>query len=445
MLPMCNRICVSGRTNFAWLASRQIWFFGLGLIGSISLGADGAKSRADYAVELKTQLIRKILPYWYDTAIDREHGGYVLSDDAARKAPPATEKQLVTQTRMIWGFSHAHLKGLSDAKRNYLKAAEQGYRFLQEHFLDRENGGYFWTTDLAGKPLDQRKLVYGESFAIYGLVEYYRASGDKAALGQALELYHVLQKHAHDAKNGGWVEHFERAWSPILDPQAPVIVELGGAKSANTHLHLMEALTELYEATKDQDVKESLDEALKINSKWFYPEDPSKCSFHRQADWQPVTARSSAGLSYGHNVEFGWLMIRAEKVLGQRPSWAHFDAHLQHALKYGYDHARGGLYSRGFDNQPATDTDKVWWVQAEMLAALTDALKHEENEAYSEALEKLLHFITTCQADPKDGIWLDTVAADGKPKVTAKAHNWKANYHDVRAMVKFIEGFGPGF
>ena len=41
----------------------------------------------------------------------------------------------------------------------------------------------------------------------------------------------------------------------------------------------------------------------------------------------------------------------------------------------------------------------------------------------------------------KDGIWLDTVTAEGRPKATGKAHNWKANYHDVRAMVKFMNAF----
>jgi mannobiose 2-epimerase len=439
---MLEKICVHRFASFNRLAQLLGCLL---LLCAVASGADATKSRADFAAEMKDQLIQKVLPYWYDTAIDREHGGYILSDDAAKKAPPATEKQLVTQTRMIWGFSSAHLKGLSDAKRDYLKAAAQGYQFLQAHFLDGENGGYFWTTDLTGKPLDQRKLVYGESFAMYGLVEYYRASGDKAALQQALELYRVLQKRSHDSRNGGWVEHFERNWTPILDPHAPVIVELGGAKSANTHLHLMEALTELYEASHDQEVRASLEEALKINRTWFYPSDPAKSSFHRLFDWQPVTAASSAGLSYGHNVEFAWLMVRAEKVLGREPSWTHFNAHIEHALKYGYDHTRGGLYSRGFDNQPASDTDKVWWVQAEMLAALTDSLKRKENPVNNEALIKLLQFILQYQADPRDGIWLDTVSADGKPKVTAKAHNWKANYHDVRAIVKFIEAFGPGF
>jgi mannobiose 2-epimerase len=404
-----------------------------------------AKTKLEYAHEFETQLTSKILPYWYDTAIDRQYGGYLLSDDAARQAPPATEKQLVTQSRMVWGFSHAYRKGLSDTKRNYLQAAEKGYQFLVQHFLDQQNGGYYWTTDPAGKPLSRLKIVYGESFVIYSFVEYYRASGDKAALQRALDLYHALQTHAHDGKYGGWIEHFQPDWTPILKPGPELIVEVGGYKSANTHLHLLESLTELYDATRDPEVEKSLIEALRLNCTYFYPVDPGKSAFHRHLDWQPVTEPSSAGLSYGHNVEFAWLMIRAEEVLSKTPSWGHFKAHVDHALKYGYDHVRGGLYSRGVDDQPANNTDKVWWIQAEMLAALSDGLKHENKPAYSEALDSLLQFIFKYQANPADGIWLDTVAADGTPKVTAKAHNWKANYHDVRAIVKFVEHFDPGW
>jgi len=411
----------------------------------LSISGLPAADCAQSAREFKAQLREKIMPYWYDTAIDKANGGYLLSDDAAKKAPPAREKQLVTQSRMIWGFSHAHLKGLSTSERNYLEAARQGYKFLLAHFLDAEHGGYYWATDPTGKPLNQRKIVYGESFVIYALVEYYRASGDKAALAHALDLYHLLQRRGHDAKFGGWIEHFERDWTPMLKPTPEAIVEVAGRKSANTHLHLMEALTELYEATHDSAVGKSLKEAVKINTTYFYPQDPGKSCFHRHLDWAPTTEPSSAGLSYGHNVEFAWLMIRSQQVLKTKPSWDHFNHHLEHALKYGYDHTRGGLYSRGMDDQPATDTDKIWWVEAEMMAALTDALKHKPNPAYAEALEKLVAFIQKYQANPQDGIWLDTVAADGTPKGTAKAHNWKANYHDVRAIVKYVEAFGGGF
>jgi mannose/cellobiose epimerase-like protein (N-acyl-D-glucosamine 2-epimerase family) len=44
--------------------------------------------------------------------------------------------------------------------------------------------------------------------------------------------------------------------------------------------------------------------------------------------------------------------------------------------------------------------------------------------------------------DPGDGVWLSSVAADGAPKDTRKAHSWKANYHELRASVRFIEAFG---
>lgn len=405
----------------------------------------GAADRAQSAREYKRQLAEKIMPYWYDTAVDRQYGGYLLSDDAAKKVLPATEKQLVTQSRMVWGFAHAHRKGLSTADRNYLNAAEQGYRFLLAHFLDPESGGYYWTTDPAGKPLNQRKIVYGEAFVIYAFVEYYRASYDEAALKRAMDLYSTLQRRAHDREHGGWIEHFERDWTPMLKRGPEAIVEVGGMKSANTHLHLMEALTELYDATHDAGVRKSLQEAVKINATYFYPREAGQSCFHRHLDWKPATEPSSAGLSYGHNVEFAWLFIRAQRVLGEPLSWDHFNAHLEHALKYGYDHQRGGLYSRGKDDQPATDTDKVWWVQAEMLAALTDALQHKQDRACSEAMDKLVDFIFKYQANPADAIWLDTVAADGTPKNTAKAHAWKANYHDVRAMVKFVEAFGGGF
>jgi hypothetical protein len=37
--------------------------------------------------------------------------------------------------------------------------------------------------------------------------------------------------------------------------------------------------------------------------------------------------------------------------------------------------------------------------------------------------------------------WFDTVTADGGPKSSGLAHNWKANYHDVRGMLKFVEQF----
>lgn len=402
---------------------------------ALSVAVSGAAAPlSERAREFRAQLAERILPYWYDTAQDPVHGGYVLADPG-----PAKEKAVVTQARMIWTFSLVHRKGYSDARRNYRKAAEQGYRFLLEHFRDKQHGGYFWKTALDGRALKEHKFVYGQSFVICALVEYHRTSGDPDALRHARELYQTLQQRAHDARHSGWLEHFTRDWTPLplRDPAGEV--EVAGLKSANTHLHLMEALTELYEVTRGPDIRRSLEEALKINATYFYPFDAGQSCFHRNPDWSAVTDPRSAGLSYGHNVEFAWLMIRAENVLGRKPSWAHFYAHLDHALRCGWDAERGGLYHRGARNEPAHDTRKVWWVQAEMMAALTEALQHQPDPKYETALMKLLDFIAHDLADPKDGVWYDTVTSDGQPPNRAKAHNWKANYHDVRAIVKFVE------
>lgn len=423
------------------LLRRRVIFIGLALSLARTCPVS-ATELTNYATEFKRLLESQVLPYWYDTGQDMQHGGYLLADDG-RGNRQATEKHLVSQARMMWTFSHVWLKGYRDTNRNYLTAAARGFRFLQKHFRDPVYGGYFWKTDVAGNVTDDRKILYGQAFAIYALVEYHRASGEPEPLQAALELYRLIQRHAHDPDNGGWLEHFERNWQPILDPNVHVEVEVAGCKSANTHLHLMEAFAELGAVTRDAEVIRSLVEALRINQQHFYPTDPARACAVRQLDWQPLPGPNNASLSYGHNVEFAWLMIRAENVLGRAPSWDHFNSYLGHALKYGADSEFGGLFYRGPSSGPATVQDKVWWVQAEWLAALTETVQRKPDPDYIAALEKTTEFVLTRQA-AHDGIWFDTVTRDGQPKDTRKAHNWKANYHDVRALVKFIEAFLPG-
>jgi mannobiose 2-epimerase len=399
-------------------------------------------SLAELAGGMRAELASKVLPYWFDTAQDLEHGGYRLADDAVEGRGVAREKQLVTQSRMLWGFAHAHRKGFSTRERSYLAAAEQGHRFLQRHFLDRKRGGYFWKTDPTGEPISDVKNLYAQAFVIYALVELHRAGGRSEPLEQALDLYRTLQRRAHDRRHGGWLEHFTRSWRLITKRTPGAEIEVPGLKSANAHLHLMEAYTELYDATRDAAVKDSLAEAIEINRTHFFPERAGSAAFHRERDWRPVTRPQSDGLCYGHNVEFAWLMIRAQQVLGVPPAWSHFTAVLDHTLRHGCDPVHGGVFYLGQGDEPATNTDKEWWAQAEMLAALTEGLKHEARADYRDALEKLIRFVWSHQVDPRDGIWLATVAADGTPKNTSKAHGWKANYHDLRAITKFIEAFG---
>ena len=413
-----------------------------------NLPADQAAGFAEQARLWQRQLTDQVMPYWYDGAVDRENGGYLLQDAVT------PEKLVVTQARLVWGFAHAHRVGLRDPKRDYLGAAAQGYRFLQAHFLDRDNGGYFWSTNRVGQVVDDRKLLYGQASVIYALVEYYRASGDPEALRQAIELYRTVQAHCRDAEHGGWGEHFEHDWRPVVEGEVKGDVGIVGMKSGDALLNWMEALTELASITRvvhgeaavdDLGLQTALAEALDLNATYFFPARPGQAYPYRYPDWRRPIGGTFKQISYGRNVEFAWQMLAAERALGRPPSWERFDAILQHALAHGYDHQRGGLYELGFEDRPAAVTDKVWWAQAELLAALTESLSQRPSQDYAQALDQLLRFLTAHQIDPRDGIWFDTVAADGAPRRPVKAHDWKANYHDLRAMTKFVQAFGAGF
>jgi len=317
---------------------------------------------------------------------------------------------LVSQSRMLFVFSLAHRLGYSDGKRNYLKAAEIGYRFLVDSMLDRQHGGFYWKTDLKGRVTEPGKSLYGQSFALYSLIEYHRASGLSAPLDQAVLLYKKVQEKFHDKINSGWIEHGEEDFGPLRSSSKRSLwyprsmPDVLGLKSGNAHMHWMESLVELYDVTLDGSVGSSLKEALHINKTFFFPSDAGKYCEHRMSDWGEVKGERHEGICYGHNVEFAWLMVHAQEALQIPPDWDHFFSILDHALRYGFDHERGGFYFKGFDEQRASDTKKMWWVQAECLAALTEALHHEAKAVYDRALDLLLDWIFRYQILSANGM-----------------------------------------
>ena len=175
-----------------------------------------------------------MLPYWLEASRDDVAGGFLLHDDVLRGAvrkvgrvlvrgrrpAPSDHKQLVTQARLVWVFAHAHRKGYDDGTV-YLEAAEQGRRFLLEHFRDPEREGYRWMTDRAGRVVNDVKLFYAQAFVVYALVELSRASGRHEPLDDALTLFRAVERELHDDQHGGWREQADDDWSPVPDDDPP--------------------------------------------------------------------------------------------------------------------------------------------------------------------------------------------------------------------------------
>lgn len=412
--------------------------------------------RAALAARWDAQLRASILPFWRRT-VDDARGGYLVYDrhptlrgglralgarGKARLARrlhgtplPRLEKHLVSQTRLVWTFSLAHRLGYDGRGDENLRAADHGYRFIEERMRDAEHGGYYWTVDLEGRPRDPRKVLYGLSFAIYALVEYHRASGGLEPLVRARQLFELVQARLRDGR-GAWIEHVERDFGPLQDGAVGAtrgLPDLPGFRSSNAHLHWMEALSELLEATGDAAVRTALEEAVAIN-RWFFPRDPARGSHYRTSEGERV---DEGLVAYGHNLEFGWLLLRAHEVLGTPPDRDHFQGQVRHALDHGFDHRRGGVYFSGFKDRPANRREKVWWVQAESLIALLDALRHRPDAEVEQALDRLLEWIVRCQELP-DGVWVYETTPRGRIRSFIRASSWKAAYHEVRALTRFI-------
>lgn len=353
-------------------------------------------------------------------------------------------RDLVSQSRLTWTFSLAHRLGYGDALHDYRRAAEHGYRFLTNHMLDRRHGGYVWRADFTGRVTDGRKALYGQAFALYALVEYHRATDREEPLARARSLFDVVQEKMADKSHSGWSEHFGADFTPLSpsdSDRSQGLLDVVGLKSANAHLHWMEALTELVRVTGGESERSALDQVVHLNMTHFFPCDPSQSQTFLSPNWHPLADSSSHQLFYGHLVEFAWLLVGAQEALGVAPAWDRVYAIVRLVLRNGFDHELGGLYWCGPRHGPATNRSKTWWVQAEALTALTMALGNRPEAEYERALRLHCRWILDHQR-LDSGIWASRCERSGRFESLVANESWRAGYHEVRAMAKFVGAHG---
>jgi cellobiose epimerase len=393
---------------------------------------------SQYRPRLETNLLHNILPFWYPDTVDYTNGGYVLNHDIAGRLKGGGSKMIVTQARMVWLYSRLARAGYGG--RKYLDAAELGYRFLRDKMWDQKNGGFYWEVDLTGASrLRPGKHLYGESFALYALSEYYLASGKQEALELATRLFNVLEAKAHDKTYGGYQESFNEDWSPVPAGESSYMGE-SDFKLMNTHLHLLESMTAFYRASKLPLARERLLELITIESSTVVRKGVGACTDKYRRNWEPVLTGGYARVSYGHDLENIWLLIDACDAAGI-PNYPLLDVYralFDYSLKYGFDEDQGGFFDSGEFNQPAQNRGKTWWVQAEACVSALYMYRLTHEAKYLRVFEKTSDWIDQHQVDWKNGEWFETITPAGVAS-GVKAGIWKAGYHNGRAMIECLE------
>lgn len=388
------------------------------------------------ATELKVDLeneLARILEYWMRHTPDHKYGGYLgeLTHDNIRVE--GAPKSAILHARILWTFSSAYLQV---RKPEYLEEAKRAFEYFNEHFVDAEFGGVYWELDANSKVKNPRKQIYAISFAIYGMTEYFRACGDAQALEVAKALFQSIEANSFDAEQNGYFEAFSREWGKMDDVRLSDKDE-NAQKTMNTHLHILEAYTNLYRVWKDEKLAAQIKNLIEVFLDIIIQKD-----FHFGLFFDENWGLSSRNVSYGHDIEGSWLIFEAAEVLGNEVLIERVKPVILEMAKAVAEQGLSKDFAVLEELHVATgeqDPTRHWWPQAEGIVGFYNAYELTKDEKYLDLSTRVWQFTKSHLLDLENGEWFWKVDEEGNPvKDESKVGFWKCPYHNGRSCLEIM-------
>lgn len=378
--------------------------------------------------------LQSILNYWQKHSKDDLYGGFIGKVDSFNNRVSKAPKSVILNTRILWTFSRA-CNFYKDSR--YDRECERAFDYLLNNFKDYEFGGVFWELDHLGSPTETRKQVYAQAFCIYALSEYYRYSKNPKALLWALELFRLIEDRAYDKVNGGYIEAFDRQWGSVADMRLSE-KDLNAPKTTNTHLHILEAYTVLFEMTGNLEVENALINLLKLfHGRIFEHNNHMKLFFTRE--WKKL----SIEISFGHDIEAVWLMLYGSKILENTKLVEQTKELMVKVTKTFINEALDAEFGVINSKDAETleiDTDRHWWPQAEAMVGLLYNWKITNDPSCLNICKQIWTFISQHIIDQEHGEWFFRIDRNGKPYLEEnKIGPWKCPYHNSRALIEILQ------
>jgi cellobiose epimerase len=386
-----------------------------------------------YIAKAQTELLEHILPFWIRYAVDKERGGFYGSISNTLVVDRDAPKGALLCSRILWTYSAAYRRYRSPA---YLEMANLAYADLLARFWDDTYSGLYWMVDADGNPANTRKHIFGQAFGIYALAEYYRATGAAAALEKAIALFEAIEVYSYDRKHKGYFEAYTRDWR-LDDDMRLSATDQNEKKSLNTHLHVLEAYTNLLQVWDNPELRRRQAELIKVLlRRVIHP-----TAYHARAFFDERWNVRSTRISFGHTIETSWLLVEAAEALGDcsliKAASALAVNMAQATYIEGLD-VDGGLFYEG-DRGGFLNLRKEWWPQAEAVVGFINAYQLSSRQIFLDAALGCWDFIERRLVDRAHGEWfkyaIDGRISDDEPKVSF----WKCPYHNSRACMQMIE------
>jgi mannose/cellobiose epimerase-like protein (N-acyl-D-glucosamine 2-epimerase family) len=347
---------------------------------------------------LRPWLLDHVCPWWLQRISDPA-GGFFEAVDALGVAVTGPRRNLLSQARLTYVFSHAYLLGGDPAMG---EAARQGIAFLMRASR-APDGGWFRTVSVDGATLDNTRDTYDQAFVLFALAWYYRATHDATAIHLADATWRFMRERLADPQHGGFFEE--------LVPGRP---EVKLPRRQNPHMHLLEALLALHEATGEKNWLRRAGTVIDLfKTKFVDPHNGALIEFFA-ADWLPMPGSLGNLREPGHQFEWVWLLHEYARLTHDESVIPYADRLFAFGHEFGLD--SDGIAFDGVDaSGKLVAGTKLLWPQTEYLKACVSRAEFRNDTAARDAIPAHLALIATRFMRADGASWHNQIARDGTP------------------------------
>ena len=384
--------------------------------------------RQQHSVDYPTFALTTLLPLSRDRFADRVHGGFHEQLDAAHAPVPPGSKRLMVQCRQLYVLAHAALLGDASGQ----DAAERGYAFVRRTYADPAQGGWYFRASADGVPSDRSKDLYAHAFLLFALAYLHRAFAAPDAIPLAAATLDTL--HARlAAPGGGFWDHATEDWQPGRT-----------RRRQNPHMHLLEALLALHEATGDPRWLSEADALVRLFLDRFYHAPTTTLGEFFTETWAPHPDQGHI-VEPGHHFEWVWLLHRylaqGGAQGGRLAVLPAADALFDMATRHGFDPEHGGIHDQiDRAGRPLAMTRRIWPVTEAIKAHL--ARIEAGRPVPAGQPQRLIDHLFADFLRPEQGGWVETCTRAGAPTQTTLPGS--TPYHLFLAAAEVARVLRPG-
>jgi mannobiose 2-epimerase len=275
------------------------------------------------------------------------------------------------------------------------------------------------------------------------MAEYFRATGNSDSLDRAKQLYGFIEAHSYDPAHKGYIEACARDWGPLADLRLSE-KDLNCPKSMNTHLHILEAYTNLLRVWRDPGLLARQSELLEVTMDRIVDRNTAHFRLFFDREWNSLTDR----VSFGHDIEGSWLMVEAAEVLGDGTLIERartLAVRMAGAVASEASDRDGSIFYEADSKGVLIDPNKHWWAQAEAVVGYYNAYRISGEERFRELAYRAWEFIEQKVVDRVHGEWHAKLKPGGTPFTESEDSDaclvgpWKCPYHNSRVCYEMLK------